>query len=70
MPRSLTTAHLATGSIDDPEDDGPCTFQFIGSRPDLEQAAFIQDLYPCGKLDDQCGRALGPLPTAAEQAGG
>lgn len=34
-----------TGSIDDPEEDGPCTFQFVGARPDLEQSAFVEDLF-------------------------
>ncbi len=44
-----------SGSIDDPADDGPCTFQFIGSRPDLEQAAFIQDLYHLGNWTINAG---------------
>jgi hypothetical protein len=34
-----------TGNIDDPQDDGPCTFLFKGRRPDLEQSAFVQDLF-------------------------
>ena len=44
-----------TGSIGDPEEDGPCTFHFppplnpsAGDRPDLEQSAFIQDLFHSG----------------------
>ena len=44
-----------TGSIDDPEEDGRCTFNFpppsnasAGERPDLEQSAFIQDLFHSG----------------------
>ncbi|HEY6466598.1 MAG TPA: TonB-dependent receptor, partial [Candidatus Acidoferrales bacterium] len=44
-----------TGSIDDPDDDGPCTFQFIGNRPDLEQSAFIQDLYHAGNWTINAG---------------
>jgi len=44
-----------TGSIDDPEDDGPCTFQFVGNRPDLEQSAFIQDLYHAGNWTINAG---------------
>lgn len=44
-----------TGSIDDPEDDGPCTFQFVGNRPDLEQSAFIQDLYHAGNWTVSAG---------------
>ena len=44
-----------SGSIDDPADDGPCTFQFIANRPDLEQAAFIQDLYHVGNWTFNAG---------------
>jgi hypothetical protein len=44
-----------TGSIDDPTDFGPCTFQFIGHRPDLEQSAFIQDLYRAGNWTISAG---------------
>jgi hypothetical protein len=44
-----------TGSIDDPEEDGPCTFQFIGARPDLEQSAFVQDLYHAGNWTINAG---------------
>jgi hypothetical protein len=44
-----------TGSIDDPDDDGPCTFQFIGNRPDLEQSAFVQDLYHAGNWTINAG---------------
>jgi Carboxypeptidase regulatory-like domain/TonB-dependent Receptor Plug Domain len=44
-----------SGSIDDPVDDGPCTFQFIGHRPDLEQAAFLQDLYHFGNWTINAG---------------
>ena len=28
--------------------DTPCTFAFAGNRPDLEQSAFVQDLYHAG----------------------
>lgn len=44
-----------SGSIDDPVDFGPCTFQFIANRPDLEQAAFIQDLYHAGNWTFNAG---------------
>jgi hypothetical protein len=44
-----------SGSIDDPDDDGPCTFQFIGQRPDLEQSAFIQDLFHAGNWTVNAG---------------
>jgi hypothetical protein len=44
-----------SGSIDDPDDDGACTFRFSGSRPDLEQSAFIQDLYHAGNWTINAG---------------
>ena len=44
-----------SGSIDDPEDDGPCAFRFIGAKPDLEQSAFIQDLYHAGNWTINAG---------------
>ena len=44
-----------SGSIDDPADDGNCTFQFVGARPDLEQAVFIQDLYHAGNWTFNAG---------------
>jgi hypothetical protein len=44
-----------TGSIDDPDDDGPCTFQFVANRPDLEQAAFVQDLFHGGNWTMNAG---------------
>ena len=45
----------ASRSIDDPADDGPCAFQFVGSRPDLEQSAFIQDLFHSGNWTINAG---------------
>jgi hypothetical protein len=44
-----------SGSIDDPDDEGPCTFQFIGAKPDLEQSAFIQDLFHAGNWTINAG---------------
>jgi len=44
-----------SGSIDDPQDDRPCTFQFTGNRPDLEQSAFVQDLYHVGNWTINAG---------------
>ena len=44
-----------SGSIDDPEDLGPCTFQFIANRPDLEQGAWVEDLIRLGNWTINAG---------------
>jgi hypothetical protein len=44
-----------TGSVDDPNDDGPCAFLFTSMRPDLEQSVFIQDLYHAGNWTINAG---------------
>lgn len=44
-----------SGSIDDPVDFGPCTFQFIANRPDLEQAAYVEDLIRLGNWTINAG---------------
>ncbi len=47
-------------------DTGATTFSFTGTRPDLEQAAYVQDLIRLGNWTDQRGPAMGPLPIAGE----
>ena len=41
------------GSLDD--DNNPCTFQFAGNRPDLEQSAFAQDTFHSGNWTVSAG---------------
>jgi len=44
----------------------PATFAFTGSRPDLEQAAFLQDLIHLGNWTVNAGTALGSLSAHRE----
>jgi len=47
-------------------DSGAITFAFTGSRPDLEQAAYVQDLIRLGNWTVNAGLRCGSLPTVAE----
>ena len=47
-------------------DAAATTFAFTGSRPDLEQSAYVEDAIRLGKWSANAGPALGPLPAPGE----
>ena len=55
--------------ITDPDDfdpDTPTALTFAAQRPDLEQSAFVEDMFSLGELDLQRRTALGPLSAASQ----